>query len=94
MRGPIAILAAIGVGAAALLGAASVATAQSKPDKILRVKSTGDVTADVFYERELSFRPSLANIEKACGGVTRPPGEVVVQFVKNGGKWALAPQAQ
>lgn len=70
------------------------ACAQSKPEKILRVKPTGDVSADVFYERELSFRPSLANIEKACGAVTRPPGEVVVQFVKNGGKWALAPQQQ
>jgi hypothetical protein len=65
--------------------------AQSKPERVLKVKPTGDTTADVYYERELAFRPSLANIEKACGTVTRPPAEVIVQFTKASGKWSLAP---
>ncbi len=69
--------------------------ATSKPDHVVRVKELGPDKADVYYDRELSFRPSLAAIEKACGGVTRPPQEGVVSLIKaSGGKWQLAPPAQ
>jgi hypothetical protein len=68
--------------------------AQQRAERVIRVKENGDTKADVFYERELSFRPSLTTIEKACGAVTRPAGEVSVPFVKVEGKWALEPQPQ
>ncbi len=69
--------------------------AQSKPERVVRVKPSPDnAKAEVFYERELSFRPSLATIEKACPGVTKPPAEASVSFVKAEGKWAIEPPSQ
>ncbi|HEY8076834.1 MAG TPA: hypothetical protein VIF62_22060 [Labilithrix sp.] len=70
------------------------ACATAKPDHVVRVKESGPDKAEVFYDRELAFRPSLAAIEKACGGVTRPPQEGVVSLIKVSGKWQLAPPAQ
>jgi hypothetical protein len=68
--------------------------AQSRPDHVVRVKEIPPEKADVFYDRELSFRPSLEGIEKACAGVQRPPQEGVVSLVKTGGKWGIAPPSQ
>ena len=76
------------------LRSGSFACAQSKPDHVVRVKEKGPDSADVYYERELSFRPSLDAIDKACGGVTRPPKEGVVTMMKSSGKWVLAPPSQ
>lgn len=63
--------------------------AEAHADKVLKITATGD-KADVLYQRDLAFRPSLAAIEKACGPVTRPAPETVAPFVKGPNGWALA----
>jgi putative spermidine/putrescine transport system substrate-binding protein len=60
MRGPIAILAAVGV--AALLGTASIAVAQSKPDKIV-VTAYGGVWAESVKKNFVSCFEKTAGVK-------------------------------
>jgi hypothetical protein len=64
--------------------------ADVQAEKVLRVTALDDTHADVAYERKLTLKPELAAIDKACGTVTRPPGESTVAFVKTEGTWGLA----
>ncbi len=63
------------------------------PDKIAKITSTSETTADVRYIRTITSRSSLAAIEKACGAVIHPAEDDTVAFVKNAAtkQWTVAP---
>jgi hypothetical protein len=65
--------------------------AEGHAEKIIKITPKGDTAADVVYSRDLSFRPSLVAIEKACGPVTRPPPETSALFTKGASGWTIAP---
>ena len=62
-------------------------------DKIAKITSTGETTADVRYLRTIKLHESLAAIEKACGATNHPAEDDTVAVVNNVAtkQWTVAP---
>jgi hypothetical protein len=60
-------------------------------EKVVRITKSDDEHALVRYARAIKLDPKLAEIDAACGAVTRPAPEASVTFAKGPDKkWALA----
>lgn len=65
----------------------------AKADKVIRVTKTDDTHAEVRYARALTLDDSLAQIDKACGAVTRPGPEATATLEKSADKkWNVLPE--
>jgi hypothetical protein len=65
---------------------------EATADKVLRVTKADEKHADVRYARALTLDPKLADLDRACGQITRPPVEVTRRIEKNEkGTWGIPP---
>ena len=64
--------------------------ADAAAENVRSVTKGDDAHAEVRYTRALTFRPFVADLEKACPGLVRPPTEASVALEKGESGWALA----
>jgi hypothetical protein len=59
-------------------------------EKVVQITKTDDDHARVRYARNIKLNPKLAELDAACGAITRPAPEGSVTFAKTEGKkWEL-----
>lgn len=63
--------------------------AEVKADKVTRITKRDDTHVDAKYARAMTFAPSLAVIEKACGEVARPPAEGSTPLARGASGWTV-----
>lgn len=65
---------------------------QAKADKIIHEAKKDDTHASVEYSRVITLNPALAQIDAACGAVTRPGPDATAVFEKSADKqWHVLP---
>ena len=62
--------------------------AKATPSSVAAITKVDDAHADVKIAQKLEPAPSLSEIDRACGGVTKPPSDVTVRLEKISTGWS------
>lgn len=62
--------------------------AKSSPDKVLEITKLDDTHVDAKVAQTITPGPSLSEIDRACGGITKPPSDVTVRLEKLSTGWS------
>lgn len=65
------------------------ACAKATPASIAAITKVDDAHADVKVAQKIEPAPGLSEIDRACGGVTKPPSDVTVRLEKLSTGWSV-----
>ncbi len=65
------------------------ACAKASPSGVASVTKLDDSHADVKVTQKIDPSPALSEIDRACGGVTKPPSDVTVRLEKISSGWSV-----
>lgn len=63
--------------------------AKATPSSVTSITKVDDAHADVKFAQKIDPAGALSDIDRACGGVTRPPSDVTVRLEKISTGWSV-----